>query len=202
LSTETKQRVDACITESEDIANIFSDWKYNVIESDRKSPIKMMKNESDERQETNEPKDFRLLNLLQKMDAIPPSSMSLSSYQSKGSVLNKDAEGQIAETVCCWACISNLFPFKPISGENKETNQEESESANSILLGHSDDVVVEVEVNDGKVPPFEIKISPVSKAEYGGRYRGLYSWPKNAETAPDHFYGEFSDGNRIDDLVD
>jgi hypothetical protein len=198
LTTQTKQRIETYIKESEDVAKIYRDWKSHLMSTTVKGI------ENDERQETNEPNDDRLLNLLQKMANTPPSSMPLNFNQSNGSALNKDVDDETAVTSCCWSGVSDVFRFKPISSDKKQAKTEVIESVKSILLGHSEDVVVEVEIfeaKEGQVPTFETKISPVSKAEYGGRYHGLYSWPSNGETTPAHFYGEFSDGNRINCLV-
>ncbi len=185
--------MDTYVEESEDVAQIFSDWKSHFM-----STMKGMKNDFIEHQETNKPKGLRLLSLFQKLAKIPSSTTPLHSKRSKSASLNVNAKDHIAATSSCWTCISSLFRFKPKSGDNKQSFQEATKPVKSILLGHSADVVVGVEifeVKEGKMPPFDIKISPVSEAKYGGRYRGLYSWPRNGENSPDHFYGEFSDGD-------
>ncbi len=151
------------------------------------------KYEADEQptNETNESKE--LLELIKKITNIPQVTTTKNSKQE----MKKEAGDRNAVTASCCSCISNLFRGKPEAAFVKESRGEPQKSVKSILLGHSKDVSVEVEILEGKEPPFEIKIYQEGKAKYRGQYNGFYSWPRNGEIAPDRFYGEFSDGERI-----
>ena len=186
LTAQTKLKVETYIEECLNVTKVVGDWKsYLMLSTSR-----VIKNESEDRPEPRE-----LLRLIQQMAIMPPSTMPIHNKQSK----NGNDEDQIVLTSSCWTCLLNHFGLKPKPNvSDKPSTQEASKFVKSIILGHSDDVVVNVkvfEVSEGKSPPFEIKISKESTAD-GGRYRGFYSWPRNDEIVPDHYYGEFSDGNR------
>jgi hypothetical protein len=192
LKTQTEKRVAAYIKESEDITSISSRWISHLI----LTATKGTKYEADGQptNETNESKE--MLELIQKIANIPQVATTKNAQQE----INKKAGDQNAVTARCCSCISNMFRVKPKAPSVNELKGEPKKSVKSILLGHSKNVSVEVEILEGKEPPFEIKIYQEGKAKYRGQYNGFYSWPRNGEITPDHFYGEFSDGERINFL--
>ena len=202
LKPKTAKRVIRHIQDSQDIADICSKWTLYLQQPQRAGNI----NQTGDIIQTGDTKydneASQMLNLIKTMAdsdifTVPPNSKK----ETIRGDFKKDNAELVGTSHGCPSILSFLRSKQSKSRQDKEFQEVGSDSVNFILLGHSNDVKVKVEILKGQ-PHFEITNSPISISKEGvrKRYHGLYRWPRpndQGQRNADLFLGEFSDGNNM-----
>ena len=177
------------IRESKDIAEICSKWTAHLTQPTRTGK----KNEDEDKKGAAEMSP--MLELIQTLVGSPSSAIPLNTTHDTALSNLKNADAEMAVTSHCCSYIWKLFRTKQlISSEEMDLQVVPCNNKRSILLGHSDNVDVNIEILDGK-PRFNVSMSQASKDGNQKNYHGLYRWPRQGEQGQaDLFLGEFSNG--------
>ena len=210
MRNDTADRVNRYIKESNEFSQLCSDWRWYVIQEDRK------RNDDDKPDKLID--STKLLKWIQKLVAPAPITQDMKQSKSNTSKM-QEHENEGGAPPGCGACLSKWFQSsrKSHEGGKNESKGDEIKSKALFLLGYSKDIEIEVEEggnvevhkvqeNEKQVkvtnhlPRFEIKFSSESKKISKERYQGLYSWPGKGGNIPDLYLGEFLDGANFDSI--